>query len=308
MALPLAHLSPVQQGDGSGAAVADSFPQQAPAMVREAVVASHGNVKRIRELVDAHPAMARAAYDWGFGDWEDCLGAASHVGNREIAEYLISKGARPTIFSATMLGQLDAVKAFIAAQPGAQWIPDRTASAARARAGGGPPPGGLQLSRRSWRRWGARTEPMSDEEITALVGRYLFGRGAADRFEITVDKGNLMFLRTGMLFGRGLAHLGNKTFHPAGAAALELHSRPWGCDDADRDRRRHCRHRDAADVETAYPWDDVSGSFLGGNRRCRGAGDWMHHSHRDDADDRPARRLLGPFFCGYPTIPGGTRR
>ena len=123
IALPIAHLSGFQQGEGASAAVADTFPQQAPAMVREAVVASHGNVKRIRELVDAHPALARAAYDWGFGDWEDCLGAASHVGNREIVEYLISKGARPTIFSATMLGQQDAVKAFIAAQPGVQRIP-----------------------------------------------------------------------------------------------------------------------------------------------------------------------------------------
>ena len=119
IALPIAHLSTFQQNE-AGAAVADTFPQQAPAMVREAVIASHGNVKRIRELVDAHPALARAAYDWGFGDWEDCLGAASHVGNREIAEYLIANGARPTVFSATMLGQLDAVKAFIVAQPGVQ--------------------------------------------------------------------------------------------------------------------------------------------------------------------------------------------
>ena len=31
-----------------------------------------------------------------------------------------------------------------------------------------------------------------------------------------------MFLRTGMPFGRGLAHLGNKTFHPAGAAAVRI--------------------------------------------------------------------------------------
>src|SRR4030095_9765930 len=118
----LAHLSGCQQGEGSGAAVADTFPQQPPAMVREAVIASHGNVKRIRELVDAHPALARAAYAWGFGDWGACLRAASHVGSREIAEYLISKGARPTIFSATMLGQLDAVKAFIAAQPGVRRV------------------------------------------------------------------------------------------------------------------------------------------------------------------------------------------
>src|SRR5262245_48757269 len=122
IALPIAHVSAFEQSEGS-AAVADTFPQNAPEMVREAVVASHGNVKRIKELVDAHPALARAAYDWGFGDWEDCLGAASHVGSREIAEYLIAKGARPTLFSATMLGQLDAVKAFIAAQPGAQRIP-----------------------------------------------------------------------------------------------------------------------------------------------------------------------------------------
>ena len=138
IALPIAHLSGFQQGEGAGAAVADTFPQQAPAMVRETVVTSHGNVKRIRELVDAHPALARAAYDWGFGDWEDCLGAASHVGNREIAEYLISKGARPTIFSATMLGQLDAVKAFIAAQPGVQRIPGPHSIPllAHARAGG----------------------------------------------------------------------------------------------------------------------------------------------------------------------------
>jgi hypothetical protein len=123
LALPLGHLTAVQQEGSATATVADTFPQQAPDMVREAVVVAHGNVKRLRELVDAHPALARAAYDWGFGDWEDCLGAASHVGNREIAEYLISKGARPTLFSATMLGQLDTVKAFLAAQPGAQRIP-----------------------------------------------------------------------------------------------------------------------------------------------------------------------------------------
>jgi hypothetical protein len=33
------------------------------------------------------------------------------MGNWEIAEYLLSKGARPTIFSAAMLGEMDVVKA-----------------------------------------------------------------------------------------------------------------------------------------------------------------------------------------------------
>jgi hypothetical protein len=224
IALPIAHLSGFQQGEGTGAAVADTFPQQAPAMVREAVIASHGNVKRIRELVDAHPALARAAYDWGFGDWEDCLGAASHVGNREIADYLIAKGARPTIFSATMLGQLDAVKAFVAAQPGVQRIPGPHSIPllAHARAGG-PGAAAVYSYLEGLGDAGApRTEPISDEEKTALVGTYVFGRGAADRIEISLDKGNLMFQRTGMPFGRGLTHLGNKTFHPAGAAAVKV--------------------------------------------------------------------------------------
>src|SRR5262245_20926577 len=226
MALPVAHLSGFEQGQGEGvgAAVADTFPQNAPAMVREAVVASHGNVKRIKEFVDAHPALARASYDWGFGDWEDCLGAASHVGNREIAEYLISKGARPSIFSAAMLGQLDTVKAFIAAQPGVQRIPGPHSIPllAHARAGG-PGASAVYSYLEGLGDAGApKLEAITDEEKAALAGSYVFGRGAANRIDITVDKGNLMFQRTGMPFGRGLLHLGNKTFHPAGAAAVRI--------------------------------------------------------------------------------------
>jgi hypothetical protein len=224
IALPIAHLSGFQQGEGTGAAVADTFPQQAPAMVREAVIASHGNVKRIRELVDAHPAMARAAYDWGFGDWEDCLGAASHVGNREIAEYLIAKGARPTIFSATMMGQLDAVKAFIAAHPGAQRIPGPHSIPllAHARAGGAAAAAVYSYLEGLGDAGGPKPEPISDEEKAALVGSYVFGSGAADRIEISLDKGSLMIQRTGMPFGRGLFHLGDRTFSPAGASAVRV--------------------------------------------------------------------------------------
>src|SRR5258708_4629938 len=119
-------------------AVPEVFPRHSPEMVREMVTVAHGNVKRVKELVDARPALAKAAVDWGFGDWEDALGAASHVGNREIAEYLIANGARPTLFSAAMLGQLDTVRAFLAAQPGAQKIagPHSISLLPRAKAGG----------------------------------------------------------------------------------------------------------------------------------------------------------------------------
>src|SRR5881296_2049541 len=73
-----------------------TFPTQDPALVREMVAVAHGNVKRVKELVDRQQTLAKATWDWGFGDWESALGAASHVGNREIAEYVIANGARPS--------------------------------------------------------------------------------------------------------------------------------------------------------------------------------------------------------------------
>ena len=133
---------PLSQSFGETApdkvAVPVTFPTQPPELVREMVSVSHGNVKRVRELVDARPALAKASWDWGFNDWETALGAASHVGNREIAEYLIAHGAHPSLFSAAMLGQLEVVKAFIAAQPGTQRIagPHSISLLAHAKAGG----------------------------------------------------------------------------------------------------------------------------------------------------------------------------
>ena len=99
---------------------------------------SHGNVARVRELLTGRPALANASWDWGYGDWESALGAASHVGNQEIAKLLLAAGARPSIFSAAMLGQLDTVKAFILASPGVQKTrgPHGLTLLSHARAGG----------------------------------------------------------------------------------------------------------------------------------------------------------------------------
>lgn len=223
LALPVAHVSAFQQ-DEAASSVAEAFPQHPPAMVRETVITAHGNIKRLRELVDAHPALARAAYDWGFGDWEDALGAASHTGSRDIAEYLISNGARPTLFSAAMLGQLETVKAFLAAHPGAQRIPGPHSISllAHAKAGGAAAAAVYQYLDQLGDAGGPKTEPISDEEKAALAGTYVFGRGAADRFDVTVDKGQLTFKRPGMAFGRPINHVGGHAFFPAGAAAVRI--------------------------------------------------------------------------------------
>jgi len=122
----------------SPVSAADAFPAEDPSLVKEVVGASHFNVKRVRELVERQPALARASIDWGFGDWETCIDAAAHVGQKEIADFLLMNGARPTIFSAAMLGQLDIVKAFVAARPGVQrtYGPHGITLMAHARAGG----------------------------------------------------------------------------------------------------------------------------------------------------------------------------
>src|SRR5687768_6535444 len=61
---------------------ADIYPGQDPALVKEVVGVSHGNIARVREIVEKQPAYARASMDWGFGDWETCIDAAAHVGNK----------------------------------------------------------------------------------------------------------------------------------------------------------------------------------------------------------------------------------
>lgn len=222
MLSPLAAQTPQKLHDDPAPAP-DTFPTQPPALVREMVTVAHGNVKRVRELVEARPSLAKASWDWGFGDWESALGAASHVGNREIAEYLIAHGARPSLFSATMLGHLDVVKAFIAAQPGVQRIPGPHSISLLAHAkAGGPAAEAVHAYLDSLGDAGAPPAvPLTEEQAAALAATYQFGAGPRDRIEVTASKGQLTFTRTGTM-GRGLVHLGDRVFHPAGASAVRI--------------------------------------------------------------------------------------
>src|SRR5205807_7268991 len=64
----------------------------------------------ISKLLDKEPALVNSFMDWGGGDWESGLGAASHMGNRDMAMLLLERGARMDVFCAVMMGQLDAVR------------------------------------------------------------------------------------------------------------------------------------------------------------------------------------------------------
>ena len=86
-------------------------------LVGEFVLKSHGDLGVVKQLVEREPAIVNAAWDWGGGDWETGLGAAAHVGRRDIAEYLLEHGARMDVFAAAMLGEVEIVRAMLDAQP-----------------------------------------------------------------------------------------------------------------------------------------------------------------------------------------------
>ncbi len=86
-------------------------------MVNEFVSAAHGDLARVTEMLAQEPALINAVWDWGGGDFESALGGAAHMGHRDIALYLLAHGARFDLFAAAMLGQLEVVRAVLAAQP-----------------------------------------------------------------------------------------------------------------------------------------------------------------------------------------------
>jgi hypothetical protein len=223
-------LTPAEKNSSPDAPIADLFPTQPPELVREMVTVSHYDLHRVKELVEARPSLARAAWDWGFGDWETALGAASHMGNRPIAEYLISKGARPSLFSSAMLGHLEVIKSFVAVQPGVERIhgPHSISLLTHAKAGG-------QAARRPVFEFlqslgdadADPLVPLSESESESIQGSYGFGAAINQQIEITVDHGQTIWTRKGMM-GRQLFHLGNRVFYPAGAPAARIRFREDG--------------------------------------------------------------------------------
>ena len=208
---------------GTAGAAHPGFPRQDPARVAEVVGVSHRDLDRVRALVEESPALANADWDWGFGDWETPLGAASHVGRRDIAEYLLSRGARPSIFSAAMLGQLAVVRAFVEADPaflktpGPHGIP----LVNHARAGG--PPAAEVLRYLESLSDAAPSEPavLSAEQRAAYRGRYGFGPGTDEFLEVG-ERGDRVTIRRSDWSDRPLVPAGEHAFHPVGTPGVRV--------------------------------------------------------------------------------------
>lgn len=94
--------------------------------IKGIVFPSHFNLEVVKEQLALEPRLVQVRlleFD------EAPIEAASHVGNVEIADYLLGRGARFKIQAAVMLGMLQAVEAFLDAkpelvtQPGAHGLP-----------------------------------------------------------------------------------------------------------------------------------------------------------------------------------------
>ena len=92
-------------------------PTLEASLVQDFVGNAHGNLDRVKELLAQEPALINSTWDWGGGDFETGLGAAAHMGRRDIASYLLEKGARLDLFAAAMLGNLEIVRAALQAYP-----------------------------------------------------------------------------------------------------------------------------------------------------------------------------------------------
>jgi hypothetical protein len=101
----------------------EHHPQFERARVKRFVIAGHGNLAAVKVMLAEEPNLINGAIDWGNGDFETALGGASHMGRRDIAEYLLEHRARMDIFAATMLGKLDIVKAAVTAFPNIVHVP-----------------------------------------------------------------------------------------------------------------------------------------------------------------------------------------
>jgi hypothetical protein len=204
---------------------ADVYPGQDPAVVKEVVGASHGNMARVRDIVEKQPAYARASIDWGFGDWETCIDAAAHVGNKPIADFLLTHGARPTIFSAAMMGQLDAVKAFVAARPGIQKVlgPHGITLMSHARAGGADAVAVVEyLKSIGDADTPPSSTPIAPADRDALVGKYVYGAGPRDYFTVDVQRDALGIDRPSGPSRRNLMHIGDLIFFPTGVPSVKI--------------------------------------------------------------------------------------
>lgn len=207
------------------------YPAIDEVVVAEVVGVSHFDLDRLKVLVDARPELARATWDWSFGDWESAIGAASHVGRKDIVTYLLSRGARPDIFTFGMLGHYHAVKSMIEATPGVQRIagPHGISLLQHAKTGlssdknSGPDAKKLVDYLESLGDADGPVYPVMDEkENGKYLGDYKYGTGEKEGFTIRVNQRKYIMLGKLGKNGGSLYKIGDNQFIYQGTSSVKI--------------------------------------------------------------------------------------
>lgn len=204
------------------------FPAQDPVKVMAVVGASHRDLDKVKELVGASPSLAKAAWDWGFGDWETALGAASHVGRHDIVEYLIALGARPDIFTFAMMGNVEVVKSMIVASPGIQkaYGPHSISLMRHAESGGDRAKGVVEYLKSIGEADIAPADlSLTDAQKEVYVGWYAFPSASGDGFVVAKSRqGRLTIQRNGKN-PLNMFRVEDHGFCPPGASSVRIRFR-----------------------------------------------------------------------------------
>jgi ankyrin repeat protein len=89
----------------------------APDQIRDFIIAAHGNLPRVREMLARHPGLLNVRHYWSADDSESAIQAAAQVGSAPVVEYLLDKGAPLEICTAAMLGRKEAVERMLDDDP-----------------------------------------------------------------------------------------------------------------------------------------------------------------------------------------------
>ncbi len=202
------------------------------------VNAAHFDLEKVKALVTHRPELATASWDWGFGDYETALGACSHTGRRDIAEFLMGYGARPDIFTFAMLGMVNSVQEIVETIPGIQrnrgphgitlWKHAQNRLANKDIAG--PDKANVMrvieyLERLGNANEGTLSLALTPEDKTLFAGDYKYGEGETETFNVgpySLDPANFIRITRKGLPGRLLHKIGDYTFSPTGAPSVRI--------------------------------------------------------------------------------------
>ena len=77
--------------------------------IREFVIAGHGNLEKVRQMLAENPELLNVSYRWNENDTETAVQAAAQIGSAIVAQFLLKQGAPLEICTAAMLGMQDEV-------------------------------------------------------------------------------------------------------------------------------------------------------------------------------------------------------